>query len=1125
MSKRLIGTIQANLRLASNQLPADIAEGQKKLRKMGRQLESVGKSLSQTISLPVTAVTTLALRETVKYESAFAGVKKTVNASKEEYAALSNEIIKLSHKLPASAEEIAGVAEAAGQLGIEKANIMGFSRTMIDLGEATNLSANQAATQLARLANITKMPQSEFDRLGSTIVDLGNNLATTEAEIVEMGLRLAGTGAQVKLSQAEIMGFAGALTSVGVNAEAGGTAFSKVWKKMQLAISDGGAELTNIARIAGMTGSEFARAFQEDAAKATIAFVEGLGRSKDAIGDLSNLGKGWKEIRLQDALLRTAGAGDLLAKAVERGKDAWAENTALSKEAAERYKTLESNLKMLRNIWASVLRTIGGDASGPFTWLVKKAKELGEYLQTLNPRTRKFFEIFAGTSAVIGPVLVALGSLAALLGGPLLLKWAAINAIVSAGIALWAAYGDEVQTMAGDAKDYVFDMWESIKLNFDKAMIWLNALPAKASKIAKDIYEGVKTWLVDKFEQNILGPIENTVNSINDKFTWLYDKVVGNSSVPDLVEGIAFWFAKLPEVALEPTNKTIDQIEKRFEQMADRLPPKIKDALAELQDIHLGSIDGIFGGLTGGGDGPKFGGAELLGLFTDRSDFEIGDKLSGILTGSIDQALGMLPEGLRGSITDFGTAFGGDLAGSLADGVAQALETGDFRAAFADTLATGFDVAGAAFGVPGVGQLLKPAFEDLANFGTSTENSARAIVSAILPMDTLTGGFLGDFVAGLFENNGDSQAQARKGIESWLEETLGSNVVFGDRGRFSGSDWATGFWESMNQETGQAWVSVGEAITSLLGVAEDVGPQIGLILSENFSNPLRVVEELGLGTEQLIDLVVQQGIATGKTAHEIEVMIQGIMNLNDVTTQTNKTVEESFTAVLTNSENVADQIDAVRDLALSAMQQGGKTAGDLQSFLVETTSFADNQIAALMQALSQRGITSLEDLSNASAREITGVLADMQTMEIEWGEMIFTIQNAEGAVKSYADSISSIPDSVSTTINRRIVTTETLNPGGVEKLARGGLINSPTMVSHNQLAGEAGPEAVLPLARTSSGDLGVKMAGRSGGVVVNIAIDASGSAHGVEMAVDEVLARRTPEIVAAVSQVARQGRF
>jgi len=253
-----------------------------RIEKVGKGFTDVGKTLTAGVTVPMGLLGGASVKAASDFESAFAGVRKTVDASEKEFAALEQGIRNMAKEMPASAAEIAGVAEAAGQLGIKTENILDFTKTMINLGVATNMSSEEAAASLARLANITQMPQSEFDRLGSTVVELGNNLATTESEIVEMGLRLAGAGNQVGMTEAQIMSFAGALSSVGIEAEAGGTAFSRVMLNMNTAVQKGGKELEGFAQVAGMSTQEFAKAFEEDAATAIIAFIEGLGKMSES---------------------------------------------------------------------------------------------------------------------------------------------------------------------------------------------------------------------------------------------------------------------------------------------------------------------------------------------------------------------------------------------------------------------------------------------------------------------------------------------------------------------------------------------------------------------------------------------------------------------------------------------------------------------------------------------------------------------------------------------------------------------------------------------------------------------------------------------------------------------------
>ena len=334
-----------------------------------RALKGIGTSLSkltkvvQLATLAFVAVGSLSVKAFADFESAFAGVRKTVDASEGEFKILSDAIRNMAKEIPASTVEISRVAEAAGQLGIQKENILDFTRTMIDLGNSTNLSSEIAATSLARLANITQMSQDNFSNLGSAVVALGNNFATTEAEIVDMALNIAGAGKQIGLTEAEILSFSTALSSVGIRAERGGTAFQRVMIEIAKAVKKGGNDLREFAKVAGESSEDFKTSFQDDAAGALVNFVEGLDRisksGKNTFKVLEDLG--FANIRVQDTLLRASGAGQLMRDALQEGSSAWTENVALTTEAEKRYATLTSQLKMFWSRIKDVGITIGAE--------------------------------------------------------------------------------------------------------------------------------------------------------------------------------------------------------------------------------------------------------------------------------------------------------------------------------------------------------------------------------------------------------------------------------------------------------------------------------------------------------------------------------------------------------------------------------------------------------------------------------------------------------------------------------------------------------------------------------------------------------------------------------------------
>ena len=324
----------------------------------------------------------------------------------------------MSSELPATANEIAEVFEMGGQLGIANEALESFARTIVDIGESTDLSLEMAATSFARFANITEMSEDNFDRLGSTIVALGNSMATTESEIVSMSMRLAAQGKQVGMSEDQIMALSATMSSLGINAEAGGTSMTTILKKINSAVGEGGASLEKFARIAGMSSEEFQQLFQEDAVQGLNALIGGLRKVSDEGGNVAEaLAEiGMKGIYESDTMMRLVGAHGLLDDALSTAADGWNENTALAEEANERYATTESQLRMLKNEVTAVAIQFGEIMIPILLDVVKALKPVVQWFADLTDGQKKMILGIGAFIAIVGPLLMALGSIISAIG-------------------------------------------------------------------------------------------------------------------------------------------------------------------------------------------------------------------------------------------------------------------------------------------------------------------------------------------------------------------------------------------------------------------------------------------------------------------------------------------------------------------------------------------------------------------------------------------------------------------------------------------------------------------------------------------------------------------------------------
>lgn len=401
----------------------------------GQSLTRTGAEMTAAFTTPIVAAGKKAIDAYRDFESAFTGVKKTLDvtddalrefggSADDAYATLKTAIEGMATSTASSAEEIAHVMEISGQLGVPLGragkDIISFTDTMVKLGDTTDLSATEAAEALAKFMNITGTTWDEVSNLGSAIVDLGNNFATNESDIVNMSTRLASAGTVAGLTEQEILALSTAMSSVGIRAEMGGSAMSQTLAQIEKAVQkalagDEGAipMLNKLAEVSGMTSEEFATTWETRPIEALQSFLLGLGDLEDkgesTVLVLDELGM--TGIRQSNMLRSLALAGGVLTDAINTSNEAWTLNKAMMNEAELRYGTLDSKINMVKESVKMVARDIAEILLPTFEKMLDGILKAVETWQSLDKEEKEAIVRIAAVVAAIGPLLLVFGKL------------------------------------------------------------------------------------------------------------------------------------------------------------------------------------------------------------------------------------------------------------------------------------------------------------------------------------------------------------------------------------------------------------------------------------------------------------------------------------------------------------------------------------------------------------------------------------------------------------------------------------------------------------------------------------------------------------------------------------------
>lgn len=586
---------------ALNKMNAELENTPTKLQTVGNAMQSagdkiagVGSTLTTHVTAPLVGLGALSLKEFSDWESAFTGVMKTVDeTATTSYADIEEAIKKMATETASSKEEIAGVAEVAGQLGVGADDIEKFTKTMVMLGDSTNLSSDQAATSLARIINITGESTGNIDRLGASVVALGNNFATDETSIVEMSNRLAAAGTIAGLSTQDILGIATAMSSVGIQAEAGGTAMTQTLTGISKAVSEGGDKLEQLASVSGMRAEEFSNAWNTSPVEALQAFIGGLSQMNEAELDtykvLDELGM--SGIRQSNMLQSLALASDTLTSAVNTSNAAYEQNTALVDEASKRYETFDAKMSQTKEKLSNVGVELGERLLPYVDKVLDGVDGLVQAWDNLSPGAQDAVVKIGLIAAATGPLLVGIGKVTSAAGAVITNTPIILGALGSVGTFLTGTLAPAVGSFIAAAAPIITPFLPFIAIAAGVVgagvLIYQNwdTIKEKAGELKETV-----TTKVSEIREGVSQKWEELKQDTTEKWDGIKQKIDENGGG---IQGVLVTYGEFYKQSWQSTFNAIDQTTGG---KLSSIVSKVQTKLGEIKqnvDSNGGGIQGI----------------------------------------------------------------------------------------------------------------------------------------------------------------------------------------------------------------------------------------------------------------------------------------------------------------------------------------------------------------------------------------------------------------------------------------------------------------------------------------------------------------------------------------------------
>lgn len=301
-------------------------------------------------------------------------------------------------------------------------------------------------------------------------------------------------------------------------------------------------------------------------------------------------------------------------------------NTQFGGQAAAAAQTNAGKIQQLANAYGDLKEEIGGVVSQYLMPVVDALRAGVKWFGALSPEVKKFTVVTAGIVAIGGPVVAALGLFVmavSAISGPVLAVIAALTAATAAFLAFQEEIGaaidwlaNQVQTVLGEeivggVDSFAARVGESFNLlgrsvdavirgdldaawaHFKEGVLSLagailepiqrvtqlfTEMGRKISETIVGMVDVIQKQVVERLRP-VLESVGAAIAAVEAKFAWLYEQVVGNSWIPDMVDQVIDHMARMNEGMVTEASSAADKTSSVMEGMGAQITGELKSAL------------------------------------------------------------------------------------------------------------------------------------------------------------------------------------------------------------------------------------------------------------------------------------------------------------------------------------------------------------------------------------------------------------------------------------------------------------------------------------------------------------------------------------------------------------------